>query len=295
MPPQPHIHAELDEPRNALAAGRNLGSLLPEHRRPEFTERPPFRAPTPSTTEVARNRIVADCLIGQEGSDGRMERVELAQKTVLIESGHSLEYVYFPETAVIAFLNGKGNTALMEVATVGREGVVGLQCFLGTEFPSLRAIVKVRGTALRMSAANFRSWAATHTVLHSQLLSYTGAFIAQLTQTATCNAVHLVEERCARWLLLVQDRSGSNEVEVTHDFLASLLGVRRAGITTAMNSLKERRLLSYSRGRITVTNRPGLERVTCACYHHMRTAEERLSTRQILSGGFQGVRPTADA
>ena len=265
------------EPRTNVLAAERTFSARPHRVIPFVADPSQIRIVERSFGERLRNRLIADLMFDRAGIESSLERVELGQKAVLCEPGESLRYVYFPETAVISFVTGCSRAAPIEVATVGREGMIGLPVFLEADSAPMRAVVKVRGIAERMSVDSFRSWTAMDATLHSRLLRYTGSFIAQLTQTATCNAVHLVEERCARWLLVTQDRTDGDELEVTHDFLASLLGVRRPGITTVMNSLKDQQLVSYSRGRVTVTNRPGLERVACGCYELMHTAETQAS------------------
>lgn len=247
--------------------------------------------------EQLRNCIIADVM----GDAGRiaagLERVELDQKFLLWEAGEALQYVYFPETAVISYLTGCSQVGPIEVVTVGREGIAGLSAFLDTDSSPMRAIVKVRGIAERMSIASFRACLIAHPRLHGRLLRYTGSFMAQLAQTATCNALHCLEQRCARWLLVTHDRTDGDAIEVTHEFIASLLGVRRAGITTVMHSLKEQKLVSYTRGCVTITNRAGLERIVCACYHIMRSHEQgsQHTVRPVTEETHVERRPATDA
>lgn len=205
-----------------------------------------------------------------------LERVQLALRDVLYEQGCPMRHVYFPETAVVSFTSTLGDGGTVEVGTAGREGMVGLPAFLGDDTSFMRAIAQVPGAALRMDVAAFMRVARAPNALHRLLLRYTQAFLTQVAQTAACNAAHLVEQRCARWLLMTHDRVNGGEFPMTHEFLALMLGVRRAGVTLTMCALQEARLVSYTRGRVAVTDRAGLERAACECYGTVRGHFERL-------------------
>ena len=233
-------------------------------------------APT-AHDELAGNRLLAT-LPGDELIQLRphLERVQLDLRDVLYEQGVPMRHVYFPETAVVSFTNTMREGGTVEVGTAGREGMVGLAAFLGDDSSFVRAIAQVPGAALRMDVAAFVRVARAPNALHRLLLRYTEAFLAQVAQTAACNAAHLVEQRCARWLLMTHDRVNGDEFPMTHEFLALMLGVRRAGVTLAMCGLQEAQLVSYTRGRVAITDRVGLERASCECYCTVRGHFERL-------------------
>jgi CRP-like cAMP-binding protein len=164
----------------------------------------------------------------------------------------------------------------VEVGTAGREGMAGLPVFLGVRRSSIRATVQIPGVAARMDAELFAQLATADGPLHRAMLRYTDAFLTQVAQTAACNGAHLVEQRCARWLLMTHDRVEGDEFPLTHEFLAFMLGVRRAGVTLAMRALQDAGLVSYTRGRVTITDRAGIERASCECYRTVRLHFERL-------------------
>jgi len=205
-----------------------------------------------------------------------LEPVRLEQREPLFEREESIRAVYFPETAVISLVSALGDGATVEVGTVGCEGVAGLPVFLGGDTSSVRAFAQIPGEAVRMSAEAFAKLAAAPGPFHTIMLRYTEAFLSQVAQTAACNAAHLVEQRCARWLLMTHDRVDGDEFPLTHEFLAFMLGVRRAGVTVAMRALQEAGMVDYSRGRVTVVDRARLEGASCECYRVVRAHFERL-------------------
>jgi CRP-like cAMP-binding protein len=187
--------------------------------------------------------------------------------------------VYFPETAVVSLVNSLSDGRMVETATVGRDGMAGLPAFLQAGAPSPQAFVHVPGSARRMDATTFRRMSGAPGPLHDVMLSYTLTFLTQVAQTAACNGSHLLEERCARWLLMTAERAGVRAFPLTHDFLSFMLGVRRAGVTNAMRSLQDRHLIRYVRGRIEILDDVGLERASCECYGTMRA---RAHLRAVL-------------
>ena len=195
-----------------------------------------------------------------------LERVELAQRDVLYESDEAIRHVYFPETAVISLMNNFSNGGTIEVGTVGREGMAGLPAFLSGPTSTARAVVQLPGTAYRLDARSLRDVAGPGRPLHTLLMRYTHAFLAQVAQTAACNSAHLVDERCARWLLTTSDRVDGDDFPLTHEFLAFMLGVRRSGVTVAMRTLKDSGLVKYTRGRVTIVDRDRLQGASCECY-----------------------------
>jgi len=156
--------------------------------------------------------------------------------------------------------------ARVERADDGCEGMVGLPVFLGEPTSAASVFTQIPGTASRMSAATFAHLAGAPGALHGMMLRYTQAFLTQVSQTAACNAAHLVEQRCARWLLLTHDRVEGDDFPLTHEFLAYMLSVRRAGVTLAMRALQDAGLVRYTRGRVAIVHRAGLERASCECY-----------------------------
>lgn len=154
--------------------------------------------------------------------------------------------------------------------------MAGLPLFLGDSTSSIRAFAQIPGEGVRMEGHLFMRLAATPSAFHRILLRYTQAFLTQVAQTGACNAAHLVEERCARWLLMTHDRVAGERFPLTHEFLAFMLGVRRAGVTVAMGKLQDAGLIDYSRGRITIVDRLGLERASCECYQVVRAHFDRL-------------------
>ena len=212
-----------------------------------------------------------------------LERIELEQREPLFEPQVPIPFVYFPETAVVSLTNVLRDGGVVEIGTTGREGMAGLPVFLGEDSSTIRAFAQIPGTAIRMDAAAFAGLAGSTGAFHTLLLRYTQAFLTQVAQTAACNGAHLVEQRCARWLLMTHDRVDGDEFPLTHEFLAYMLGVRRAGVTLAMGELQDTRLVRYVRGRVTIVDRAGLERASCECYSVVRAQYERLFGRVRLA------------
>ena len=229
------------------------------------------------TPATQRNRLLAALPATAIQSLGpHLEPVEVSSREHLYEAGRPIEHVYFPETMVVSFTTTLRDGCTVEVGTAGREGVVGLPVFLGDDRSFVQAIAQIPGSAMRIDVVAFARAARAPGPLHQLLLRYTQAFLTQVGQTAVCNAAHLVEQRCARWLLMTHDRVDGDDFPLTHEFLAFMLGVRRAGVTLAMRALQDARLVSYTRGRVTIVDRAGLERASCECYCRVRGYFERL-------------------
>jgi len=205
-----------------------------------------------------------------------VELVRLEHHDMLLGPDRTIDSVFFPETAVVSFVNTFEDGGTVEVGTAGCEGMVGLPVFLGEPTSLVSVFTQVPGTAARMDAATFARLAAAPGGLHRMMLRYTQAFLTQVSQTAACNAAHLVEQRCARWLLMTHDRVEGDEFPLTHEFLAFMLSVRRAGVTLAMRALQDGGLVRYTRGRVTVVDRAGLEGASCECYRVVSAYFERL-------------------
>jgi CRP-like cAMP-binding protein len=212
-----------------------------------------------------------------------LEQVEMPLGQVLYESGATLTHVYFPTTAIVSLLYVMENGASAEIAVVGNEGLVGVSLFMGGESTSSRAVVQSAGQGLRLQAQLMKDeFNRAGPVLHL-LLRYTQALITQMSQTAVCNRHHSLDQQLCRWLLLSLDRLRTNEVAMTQELISNMLGVRREGVTEAAVKLQEAGLISYVRGRITVLDRPGLEKRTCECYAVVKREYERLLPKQVAT------------
>ena len=196
----------------------------------------------------------------------RHEQVKLTYGDILCEPGKQLRHVYFPNSGVISLLTPVHGHPSVEVGLVGREGMAGVALLLGVGVSPVRMLVQGSGTAMRMKAAAFRHEIKRNPVLQRKLNHYLYGFMAQVAQTAGCNRFHLIGARLARWLLMTHDRVKSNDFHLTQEFLAHMLGVQRAGVTLAATVLQKKKLIRYSRGNITILDRKGLERASCACY-----------------------------
>jgi CRP-like cAMP-binding protein len=218
------------------------------------------------------NRILA-ALPDDERSAIRSDLTEIAldHGQVLYNQHATIEYVYFPDTAVISLLSRMNNGAVVEVGTIGNEGGVGVRLFLGVNVSVPEVLAQVPGTAHRMTASAFSSAITEFPRFRDIVGRCIHAFITQVSQTAACNRLHGIDERCARWLLLTHDRvGGADTFPLTHQFLSFMLGVRRAGVTEALGALGRSGLISSSKGHVTVLDRRGLEAVSCECYEIVR-------------------------
>jgi CRP-like cAMP-binding protein len=205
-----------------------------------------------------------------------LEAVGMPLGQVLSESGRPMAHVYFPTTSIISLLYVMEDGASAEIAVVGNEGLVGISLFMGGETTPSRCVVQSAGEGFRMrSQALKNEFNRSGPVLHL-LLRYTQALITQMVQTAACNRHHSLDQQLCRWLLLSLDRLQSSELVMTQELIANMLGVRREGVTEAALNLQRAGLIEYQRGRITVLDRPGLERRTCECYAVVRKEYERL-------------------
>lgn len=205
-----------------------------------------------------------------------LERVAMPLGEVLYESSGQLQHAYFPTTAIISMHYLMENGASSEIAGVGNEGVLGISLFMGGNTTPNRAIVQTAGYGYQLKARFLLEEFKRGGVLQHLLLRYTQALMTQVSQTAVCNRHHSLEQQLCRWLLLTLDRLPSNELTMTQELIASMLGVRREGITEAAGHLQQAGFIRYRRGHITVLNRAGLESLACECYNVVKNEFSRL-------------------
>ena len=206
----------------------------------------------------------------------QLEWVDLELGQVLYESGRELSHVYFPTSSIVSLLYVMKNGASAEIAVVGFEGLVGISLFMGGGSTPSRAVVQSGGRGYRVPAAFVQQeFNSSHPVMHL-LLRYTQALITQMSQTAVCNRHHSLDQQLCRWLLLSLDRLPGDELVMTQELIANMLGVRREGVTEAALKLQHAGLIRYARGRINVLDRQGLEKRTCECYAVVKREYDRL-------------------
>jgi CRP-like cAMP-binding protein len=204
------------------------------------------------------------------------ELVPLGLGEVLYESGGKLRHVYFPTTAIVSLLYVMEDGASAEIAIVGNEGILGISLFMGGDSTPSRAVVQSAGHAFRLKADLLKTEFTRFGPTMELLLRYTQALITQMAQTAVCNRHHSVDQQLCRWLLLSLDRLPSNELSMTQELIANMLGVRREGVTEAAGKLQDAGLISYRRGKITVLDRAGIEARSCECYRVVKREFDRL-------------------
>ncbi len=206
----------------------------------------------------------------------RLEYVELRRGDVMHEAGQQISHVYFPYAGTISVTVQMQDGDQTEVGVVGREGMLGLPLVLGTDTAPLRAFTQVSGGAVRMRAADFREEVGRRAGLYELLLRYAQAFFVQTSQTAACNRLHPMERRLPKWLLTTRDLAESDRLDLTHEFVGIMLGVRRAGVTEALGLLRSEGLVDHSRGHITILDAEGLGRASCECYKVVSDEYDRL-------------------
>jgi CRP-like cAMP-binding protein len=205
-----------------------------------------------------------------------LERVAMPLGKVLYESGNRLKHVYFPTTSIVSLLYIMNNGASAEIAVVGKEGLIGVALFMGGDTMPNRAVVQSAGDAYRLPGKHLKQEFHRSGALQQLLLRYTQALLTQMAQTAVCNRHHSVDQQLCRWLLLSLDRLSSQDLTMTQELIANMLGVRREGVTEAAGKLQKAGLIHYSRGRITVLDRLGLEARVCECYQVVKKEFDRL-------------------
>jgi CRP-like cAMP-binding protein len=195
-----------------------------------------------------------------------LEQVTMPFAEVLYEPGERIHHVYFPNDSVVSLLAEVSARSPLEVGLIGNEGLAGISVFMGVDASPHRAIVQGLGTAMRLKASVLRKESENVGPLHRLLHLYTHSLLTQVSRSAACNRFHMVDARLARWLLMTGDRLGANEFRLTQDFISNMLGVRREGVNKAAGLLQKEGLITYSRGRIEILDRVGLEAISCECY-----------------------------
>jgi CRP-like cAMP-binding protein len=233
----------------------------------------PPRAAPPAKT----NRLLAALPDADWGHiESNLAPIKLALGAPVYESGQQIEHVYFPTTAIISLLYVLEDGSSAEIAIVGREGLVGVSLFMGGESTPNRAVVQSEGWAYRLPGRVLKREFVRGGDMQHLMLRYTQALLTQMAQTAVCNRHHSIDQQLCRWLLLSLDRLAGNELTMTQELIANMLGVRREGVTEAAGKLQDAKIISYSRGRITVLDRPALEARCCECYEVVKRESSRL-------------------
>jgi CRP-like cAMP-binding protein len=235
---------------------------------------PPARA---VSEMLQRNRLLAALPVEERlrlGSELRL--VELGMREQIYDTGDAITQIYFPVNCVISMVAAVEDDVAVEIAMIGLEGMAGLPAFLGTAVNPHRSFCQVPGQALRLETVTLRRFLAGDGALHDLLHRYTQAVMAFLAQNIACNRLHSAEERTARWLAQTHDRVGSDSFQITQDFLAQMLGARRATVSESARTLQQAGLIRYSRGRITILDRDGLQAAACQCYLTIRHEFDKL-------------------
>jgi len=210
----------------------------------------------------------------------QLESVDMPLGQVMYESGRQMSHVYFPTTAIVSLLYVMEDGSSAEIAVVGNEGLVGISLFMGGETTPSRAVVQSAGEGWRLRSRVVKEEFEQPGAVMHLMLRYTQALITQMAQTAVCNRHHSLDQQLCRWLLLSLDRLNGNELVMTQELIANMLGVRREGVTEAALKLQRRGLIRYARGHITVLDRRGLEASTCECYAVVKKEYDRLLTNK---------------
>ncbi len=236
-----------------------------------------FPAPAGDAGDLALNKLLAALPAEEFQRWGQhLERVELQLGQVLYESGAPQSHAYFPSTAIVSLLYVTEDGESAEIAVVGNEGMVGIALFMGGHTTPNRAVVQSAGYGYRLTAKAIQAEFSRSPPVVQLLLRYTQALITQMAQTAVCNRHHSIDQQLCRWLLLSLDRLRCDELHMTQELIANMLGVRREGVTEAALRLQSAGLIRYSRGRIKALDRPGLEQRTCECYAVVKAEYDRL-------------------
>jgi CRP-like cAMP-binding protein len=231
----------------------------------------------PGTSHPEQNQILAGLPAAErERLFAHLKLVEMPLGMVVYESGAKLRHIYFPADCIVSLLYVLEDGSSAEIAVVGNEGALGVALFMGGETTPSRAVVQSAGFAYRLSGKRLKEEFKRHGQMLHVLLRYTQSLITQMAQTAVCNRHHSVHQQLCRWLLLSLDRLPSNTLTMTQELIANMLGVRREGVTEAAGKLQRLGVIRYSRGQITVLDRPKLEQLSCECYAAVKKESDRL-------------------
>jgi len=235
---------------------------------------PPSKHPLAGRT---RNKILN--LLPPKQLDAVLERCEVVRvesEELIFRRNEPIRFAYFPDDCVISLVTEMADGDAVEAMTIGNDGFVGMAVFHGVVSSRLKAIGQISGEARRLTTDDFRELARDYEAFDRLLHRYSQFVFEAVSQSAACNRLHVIEQRCARWLLMSEDRVGRNKFDLTQEFLAQMLGVRRPGVTVAMGVLEKAGLISHGRGNITVVNRAGLENAACECYQTIRDRQAQL-------------------
>lgn len=232
---------------------------------------------TASTPTPRQNHLLAD-LPGevQDRLFSHLELMKLPLGMSLYESGDAMRHVFFPTDSIVSLLYVMESGASAEISVVGNEGLIGIALFMGGESTPSRAIVQSAGSAYRLAGHRLKEEFNRNGALHHLLLRYTQSLMTQMAQTAVCNRHHTIDQQLCRWLLLSLDRLLGNDLTMTQELIANMLGVRREGVTEAAGKLQQKGVIEYHRGKVTVLDRPRLEKLCCECYEVVKKETERL-------------------
>lgn len=233
---------------------------------------------TSATDTLPRDNAILAALPEEEYAllAGDMEVLDLGWRELLYQVDAAIEYVYFPLDGLASLLMNVDADTQMEVGAIGREGMLGVPVFLGVESSPVAAYCQVAGRMVRMPAKTLQDALPRTPVLGTRLGLFSNTLVTQLGQNAACNRAHNAEQRCARWLLLTADRVNRDRFDITHEFMAHMLGVRRATVSEAAQALAEAGLIRYQRGSLTILDRPGLIARACPCYEQARSQINQL-------------------
>lgn len=278
-----------------LLGGAPARSIIPVPRRyvrcSTYALAKRFRLPHMAATPSPQQNHILDALPPAERDRlfPHLRLVPLPLGAVLYESGDTLRHIYFPTDSIVSLLYVLRNGASAEISVVGNDGAIGVALFMGGETTTNRAIVQSAGSAYRLTGRRLKQEFDRHGEVLHILLRYTQALLTQMAQTAVCNRHHTVDQQLCRWLLLSLDRLSSNNLTMTQELMADMLGVRREGVTEAAGKLQKLGVITYSRGRITVLNRPLLEDLSCECYAVVKKETDRLLPMHFVGASGASV------
>jgi CRP-like cAMP-binding protein len=236
----------------------------------------------PPPPSIANRLLAALAPKDLDALRAQLEPVPLPHKQTLSYPGAPIEHVYFVEEGMVSLVQPLQG-GMIEVGMIGKEGFLGVPVLLGADTSPLEAMVQIPGSALRVEASAFREEAGRSTALSGLLLCYAQALQVQVSVSAACNGRHALAERLARWLLTARDRAPSDELPLGHEFLSMMLGVRRAGVTVALGTLRSAGLIRNTHGRVTIIDRYGLKAASCECYRIVRSEYERLFAQERIA------------